>query len=78
MKQSSDDRRPNLMSEQVPSPLTSPIASKPPAGKAAQRQQIEMADRLTKLRERLARDAKVGKAAKAKKDEQDGNVEPPR
>ena len=62
----------------VPSHHTTPTASKPPAGKGAQRQQIEMADRLTKLRERLARDAKVGKAAKAKKDEQDGDIEPPR
>ncbi|GAA5880079.1 hypothetical protein JCM3774_003302 [Rhodotorula dairenensis] len=37
-----------------------------------------MADRLTQLRERLARDAKVGKAAKAKEEEEQGNVEPPR
>ncbi|GAA5990105.1 hypothetical protein JCM10908_005823 [Rhodotorula pacifica] len=37
-----------------------------------------MADRLTALRVRLARDAKVGKAAKARKEEEDGNKEPPR
>lgn len=37
-----------------------------------------MAERLTQLRERLARDAKVGKAAKAKKDEEAGDLEPPR
>jgi hypothetical protein len=62
------------------SPFASHVADRIQAAceKGAQRQQIEMADRLTKLRERLARDAKVGKAAKAKKDEQDGNVEPPR